>query len=373
MYRIGEFSILQSVSIKTLRYYDEIDLFKPAVTDSYTGYRYYSEDQVEKFHKIEYYKDLGFSLEEIKKIMDGKEEEVLEEKRKQYISELNEKEGQLRKINHLIKNQKRVEFRPYHEEACVVKKITLKKKEDYFHEVEKIKEEIIALGYTPIYPMVSNLEVGYVEQDIDVLIGYTVKERERLHEDKDLFFLGFSRADKQLVGQGKTSEIERLYYEMVEYAHEKNIQIRGFFTAILKNKELEMYVEAFDLEEENKDYLHYLEHFKREEEINPSLVGTYQIREILPSVKFMFNPKKQKSMLDTKFKTLELKKDGSTNYENISWNKKHLLFRYDCLEIPLPIYTTKIEGREYLEILMNESFEFYQSQRPMEYLYERIK
>ena len=49
MYRIGEFSYLYKLTIKTLRYYDEIDLFKPSYKEPYTGYRYYSEDQKEEF------------------------------------------------------------------------------------------------------------------------------------------------------------------------------------------------------------------------------------------------------------------------------------------------------------------------------------
>ena len=44
MLRIGEFSKLTGVPIRTLRYYDEIDLFKPADIDLFTDYRYYSEE-----------------------------------------------------------------------------------------------------------------------------------------------------------------------------------------------------------------------------------------------------------------------------------------------------------------------------------------
>ena len=52
MYKIGEFSLLNKVTIKTLRYYNEIGLFIPKVIDKYTGYRYYDEDQLEEFNKI---------------------------------------------------------------------------------------------------------------------------------------------------------------------------------------------------------------------------------------------------------------------------------------------------------------------------------
>ena len=43
MYRIGEFSTLTGASVKTLRYYDEINLLKPSNADKFTNYRYYTE------------------------------------------------------------------------------------------------------------------------------------------------------------------------------------------------------------------------------------------------------------------------------------------------------------------------------------------
>jgi len=45
MFKIGDFSRISQVSVKTLRYYDEIGLLKPAHVDRFTGYRYYSVDQ----------------------------------------------------------------------------------------------------------------------------------------------------------------------------------------------------------------------------------------------------------------------------------------------------------------------------------------
>ena len=66
LYRIGEFSKLTDASIRTLRYYDEIDLFKPKEIDLFTGYRYYSKEQIEDFNLIKTLQEVGFSLEEIK-------------------------------------------------------------------------------------------------------------------------------------------------------------------------------------------------------------------------------------------------------------------------------------------------------------------
>ncbi len=65
MIRIGDFSKLSRVSIKTLRYYDEMDLLKPVEVDRFTGYRYYDFNQLPRLYRILALKELGFSLEEI--------------------------------------------------------------------------------------------------------------------------------------------------------------------------------------------------------------------------------------------------------------------------------------------------------------------
>jgi effector-binding domain-containing protein len=65
MIRIGDFSTISRVSVKTLRYYDEMGLLKPVSVDPATGYRFYDYRQLSTLHRILALKDLGFSLEEI--------------------------------------------------------------------------------------------------------------------------------------------------------------------------------------------------------------------------------------------------------------------------------------------------------------------
>ena len=69
MLKIGDFSRLARVTIKTLRYYDDLGLLKPAKIDSYTGYRYYSADQLPRLHRIIALKEMGLSLEEIARLL----------------------------------------------------------------------------------------------------------------------------------------------------------------------------------------------------------------------------------------------------------------------------------------------------------------
>lgn len=69
MYKIGEFSKLARVSVKTLRYYDEVGLFEPSRVEASTGYRYYAASQLAELHRILTYKDMGFSLEQISQLL----------------------------------------------------------------------------------------------------------------------------------------------------------------------------------------------------------------------------------------------------------------------------------------------------------------
>ncbi len=88
MLRIGEFSKLAKISIKTLRYYDKIGLMKPAMIDSVTQYRYYTVEQLETIRLIAMYKDIGLSNEMIAKLIYKKgNERTLLEYQKQVLTE----------------------------------------------------------------------------------------------------------------------------------------------------------------------------------------------------------------------------------------------------------------------------------------------
>ena len=72
MFTVGEFSRIAQVSKRLLRYYDEIGLLKPMLTDPFTGYRYYSAEQLPALNRILALKDLGLALDQIQRILKGK-------------------------------------------------------------------------------------------------------------------------------------------------------------------------------------------------------------------------------------------------------------------------------------------------------------
>ena len=83
--KIGDVSKLSNLSIKTLRYYEEIKLIKPVEVEIYTGYRYYDDDNLKTLLKIQYLKNLGLSLKEISEFDDSKIDDKIEYLKKQII------------------------------------------------------------------------------------------------------------------------------------------------------------------------------------------------------------------------------------------------------------------------------------------------
>ena len=69
--KIGEFSRLMQVTVKTLRHYEQKELLIPDEVDEWTGYRYYSTEQMLKLNSIRQLQKLGFTLEEIRELYDN--------------------------------------------------------------------------------------------------------------------------------------------------------------------------------------------------------------------------------------------------------------------------------------------------------------
>ena len=82
-YKIGEFSKLVDIPVKTLRYYDECDVLKPSKIDTFTGYRYYSDDDIIDCEFIKMLKSLDFTLDEIVRYKDCLDEEIIIKKKKE--------------------------------------------------------------------------------------------------------------------------------------------------------------------------------------------------------------------------------------------------------------------------------------------------
>ena len=123
-YKIGEFSKLTNVPVKTLRYYDEIDLFKTIETDFLSNYRYYTEEQISDLEIILELKEAGFLLEEIKSHWNNWQDvDFLNQKQKVY----EERENLNKKIKKIDELRTRISNGMIYKES--VNNVLIKRKE----------------------------------------------------------------------------------------------------------------------------------------------------------------------------------------------------------------------------------------------------
>lgn len=103
MFLIGEMSRITQVSLRMLRYYDKNDLFKPKVVDEWTGYRYYTADQIDDLYRIVQLRDLGFTINEIAQLIQIKEKteyiKRLQGRKEDILKEIQASKDRLARMN----------------------------------------------------------------------------------------------------------------------------------------------------------------------------------------------------------------------------------------------------------------------------------
>ena len=97
---IKEFARLCGCNPQTLRYYDHVDLLKPVKVDQWSGYRFYEEAQALAFVKIKNLQKAGFTIEEIKELLD-KDNHVIY---KAFDAKIAEEERRLQEIKAIQKS-----------------------------------------------------------------------------------------------------------------------------------------------------------------------------------------------------------------------------------------------------------------------------
>ena len=115
MRTIGQIAELTNISVRTLQYYDEIGLLKPACVTA-AGYRYYDDESIERLQQILFFKELDFKLKDIKELLErpdfdkqkvyGQQKELLRIKRDR-LNEL------IRLLERLEKGENDMSFREF--------------------------------------------------------------------------------------------------------------------------------------------------------------------------------------------------------------------------------------------------------------------
>lgn len=181
MYRIGEFSKMSKTTIKALRYYDEEGLLKPESVDELTGYRFYTTEQLVKLHRIQAYRQVGLSIDEIKLIIRGESKErILQKRRIELCAELEQSIEQLSRIEFILSGKEEASFMEYQAvikdlPECIVyiKRFTAPNYDAYFEMIPAIGEECKEANpdikcTVPEYCFIVYLDGEYRERDINV-------------------------------------------------------------------------------------------------------------------------------------------------------------------------------------------------------------
>jgi DNA-binding transcriptional MerR regulator len=190
MYRIGQFSKIGKVTVKALRFYEEKGLIRPCHIDQATGYRYYDSGQLPRIHKIVALRQCGFSIPEIRQIVNGKRIAELFAKRKSLLeAAARETDEQLASINSYIESlndsgnmdyQIVVKDLP----GCIVysKRLIAPSYDSYFDLIPEIGEEAMAVNSDarcvddPPYCFIEYHDGEYKDHDIDIELCEAVRE-----------------------------------------------------------------------------------------------------------------------------------------------------------------------------------------------------
>jgi len=182
MYSIGEFSKINRITTKTLRHYDRLGLFQPAYTDQWTGYRYYKPEQLPVIKKILDFREMGFSLPEIKEILAGHEQlnGVLQRRLGELEREIQEQQlriSRVQKILHQMEGESvmltNVELKTLPRVTVASMRTTVPNYDTYFDLVPKMGEYMESVGAVcrePAYCFTIYHDGEYRETDIDAEI-----------------------------------------------------------------------------------------------------------------------------------------------------------------------------------------------------------
>lgn len=235
MFRIGEFSYFAKTTIKTLRFYDEIDLFKPSFVDN-NGYRYYSIEDLAKLQLIIELRSYEMPIEKIKKILAGNEiKKVLIECKNEIKKNLDQNKQNLTLINKLIaKSEKGDLMKKYEVKLIELPKCLVYYRHGTINTMADLTNFILQAGSecrtnNPTlkctgYCFVTYEAKGFQEKNVELEYAEAVDEI-----GKDSKNIKFKQLDSQkaLITQhkGPYSELGKAYAFAVNYAKEKGFEI----------------------------------------------------------------------------------------------------------------------------------------------------
>lgn len=235
MLKIGEFSKMCQMTVKALRFYEKEGLLIPASVDEWTGYRFYTTEQLTQAAKIKSYRQLDLSIEEIKAIFKGNNaRKILEEKALQLQVQQKEIDIRLSIINHILEKttmKYQVTIKNIPEQIVYVVEKRLAKHSDIMQAIPAIGEEVKKLNpdlkcAEPPYEFVEYLEGEY--RECNVLIRHVEAVTEFGQESENIKFKKLPAVKVLTIfHKGSYDQIGEAYAFIMKYAEENGYKIAG--------------------------------------------------------------------------------------------------------------------------------------------------
>ena len=236
LYKIGMFANMNRVTIKALRYYDEQKLLVPVYVDEENGYRYYAAGQMAQLHRIIALKNMGFSIDDIRKIIDGAEEKsFLLEKKQEILKEIAVLTDKLSQVESYLARESinlsaPVLIKEIPQVIVCTMKRRIKSYDALFELIPQMGAQMELLGCKcaqPAYCFTHYLESGYKEEDIPVEICEAVTEKKR--DSGDIAFKVFPKVPMAacIFHKGSYNTLHKSYAMLLQYIEENGYEICG--------------------------------------------------------------------------------------------------------------------------------------------------
>lgn len=235
LYRIGMFAQMNHITVKALRFYEEQGLLCPAYVDEENGYRYYTLDQMEAIHQITALKQAGFTLDDIKQIRSGVEEEqVLRKKKSQLLAQIAALTRQIAIIDAYLLDETASLRTPVLIKTLPACKVAASEKvidsyDDLFDVMPEMGAEMERLGCEcalPEYCFTQYLEPGYKEENIRIETCESVTKL--LKDTETLKFYELEETTAACIfHKGSYADFPQTYAVLLKYIEENGYEIIG--------------------------------------------------------------------------------------------------------------------------------------------------
>ncbi len=238
MLKIGDFSRLSRVSIRMLRYYDETGLLKPDKVDEFTGYRYYSEEQLLVMGKINALKDMGFAsnaIAEILKSSNPKEiEQIFQIQKAQLLEGEDIIHHRIQSLDTALERLRKDGIMKYN---CIIKQMPERYVASVRRIIPKYEEEgmlwhilfseTVNAGMVPCGPAMAKLhDKEFKEGDVDVEVQIEVKGRYENTENV-IFFTEPEMTVASITFKGSYSQFSDVYASLAAWVLENGYEFTG--------------------------------------------------------------------------------------------------------------------------------------------------